>query len=287
MKKIIYYILVFTLTFNSTYLYANDRRIIYYDKNIKIDNIGNIYILSNNGKIIDDIHFLDTIKEEFQNNSELNIIDVYKEKNHIVILLDRFGGRYYEYFYISFEGTNSILRSILTRSIAREDFDGKTLECKKYINVPLKQYQYHFDESKSQDFNCVKKYLIENDLSDLRKLLKDSFYDKDLVDINDIDNHRIDYYLSRSPLSDKTITQYNDIAYHLAEHKNFETSNYLLEQIIKKFPYRAVAYLNIGDNYLKSGNKELALFFYKKYIDLMIKQRNKSKIPNRIYEIAN
>lgn len=287
MKKFIYYIATCILILYPLSSYSKNKIILFGDKLIQINNIGNIYILSNSGKIVDDIHFLDTIKEEFQNNSELNIIDVYKEKNHIVILLDRFGGRYYEYFYISFENNHLVLKSILTRSIAREDFDGKTLECKKYINVSLKKYQYHFDESTSQGFKCIKKYLIENNLSDLRKILKDGLNDKNLVEIADIDNHRIDWYLQRFPLSNKTVTQYNDIAFYLAKNQRFDTSNYLLEKIIIRFPHRAVAYLNIGDNYLESGNNERTIYFYKKYIDLMNSQGKKSKIPSRVYEIIH
>ncbi|MDO5068929.1 MAG: hypothetical protein Q4D78_01815 [Neisseria zoodegmatis] len=288
MKKVIYYILICILIFNSSYSYAGNKVFISNDKYIKIDKFGNIYVLSNDGKIVDNVHFFKPIKEYFQyNNDELNIIDVYKEKKYIVISLDRFGGRYYEYFYISFENNHLVLKSILTRSIAREDFDGKTFECKKYINVSLKKYQYHFDESTSQGFKCIKKYQIENNLSDLRKILKDGLNDKNLFEIADIDNHRIDWYLQRFPLSNKTVTQYNDIAFYLTKNQRFDTSNYLLEKIIIRFPHRAVAYLNIGDNYLKSGNNERTIYFYKKYIDLMNSQGKKSKIPSRVYEIIH
>jgi tetratricopeptide (TPR) repeat protein len=81
------------------------------------------------------------------------------------------------------------------------------------------------------------------------------------------------------------ITLFNDKAYYLEQMKCYKTSVYILEQILKKYPDRVVAYLNLGDAYWGNKNIEEAKKAYQKYILLMKSQRKDlKKIPQRVYD---
>ena len=50
-------------------------------------------------------------------------------------------------------------------------------------------------------------------------------------------------------LSKENLREYNDIAYYLEQSKAYDEAVFLLEKIIKEFPNRTVAYINLGDAY--------------------------------------
>ncbi len=86
------------------------------------------------------------------------------------------------------------------------------------------------------------------------------------------------------PLTPKTLTQYNNIAYYLQQAGANEEAVYLLEKIIKKFPKRTVAYLNLGDAYWELGEKEKACKAYTTYIEQMCAKGLQKKIPKKVLE---
>ncbi|MDX4036410.1 tetratricopeptide repeat protein, partial [Aliarcobacter skirrowii] len=106
-----------------------------------------------------------------------------------------------------------------------------------------------------------------------------------IIDIDAIDNEKVCYtFKEQIPISQETITQYNDIAYYLQQANANEEAIFLLEKIIEKYPNRIVAYLNLADSYIGINNKEEAKENYEKYVKLM-KQNNKDeKIPKRVLE---
>lgn len=85
-------------------------------------------------------------------------------------------------------------------------------------------------------------------------------------------------------LNEKTIINYNDIAYYLEQSKAYKEAIYLLEKIIKKSPRRTVAYINLGDAYWGINNNEKAKSAYLHYVELMKTSGKESKIPNRVKE---
>jgi tetratricopeptide (TPR) repeat protein len=103
---------------------------------------------------------------------------------------------------------------------------------------------------------------------------KDSSFDIDTLEsiINEI------------PITTKTLTQYNDIAYYLQQAKANDEAIFLLEKIIEKFPNRTVAYLNLADAYDGINDKEKAKENYEKYINLMKQDKKENKIPQRVLE---
>ncbi|WP_428740042.1 tetratricopeptide repeat protein [Sulfurimonas sp.] len=92
--------------------------------------------------------------------------------------------------------------------------------------------------------------------------------------------------LNEVPISTKTLTQYNDIAYYLEQANANDEAIYLLEKIIEKYPNRIVAYYNLGDAYWDDGDKLKAKQAYKKYIELMTNADKEKKIPQIVKDRA-
>ncbi|MGG6229182.1 tetratricopeptide repeat protein [Tenacibaculum sp. SDUM215027] len=77
---------------------------------------------------------------------------------------------------------------------------------------------------------------------------------------------------------------FNDKAYFLEQSGLYEEAVYILEVIIKEFPNRTVAYINLGDAYWGLGKKEEAKQAYKVYIEQMKAKNKESKIPSQVLE---
>lgn len=79
----------------------------------------------------------------------------------------------------------------------------------------------------------------------------------------------------------------NDYAFFLQEagKDKFKVIN-ILQQVIKVSPERAVAYLNIGDAYYEI-NQEVAKAYYRKYVDIMNKNKKLALVPEKVKTILN
>ncbi|MGB5868462.1 MAG: hypothetical protein WBG69_11380, partial [Arcobacteraceae bacterium] len=86
----------------------------------------------------------------------------------------------------------------------------------------------------------------------------------------------------QKPITKKTVTTYNNIAYYLEKLNKEEYAVIILEKIIEKYPNRTVAYYNLGDAYWSNWKKEKAKSAYKKYIELMTKAGKEKKIPQKV-----
>ncbi|WP_324172504.1 tetratricopeptide repeat protein [Sulfurimonas sp.] len=111
---------------------------------------------------------------------------------------------------------------------------------------------------------------IENKL----KSKNSSFYTKKVI--NDT--------LLKYELSKKNLIAYNNIAYYLEKAKAYPEAIYLLEKILKKYPNRTVAYINLGDAYWGLKNKEKAKQAYSTYIKQMKEKGKDRKIPKVVLE---
>ena len=83
-------------------------------------------------------------------------------------------------------------------------------------------------------------------------------------------------------LSNKNVTNFNNIGYYLEQMELYEPSIYILKNIVEQFPDRTVAYLNLGDAYLGSGEEIKAKEAYNKYAHQMRMQNKSNKIPLRL-----
>ncbi|WP_420211391.1 hypothetical protein ACN8ZM_28350 [Burkholderia aenigmatica] len=80
------------------------------------------------------------------------------------------------------------------------------------------------------------------------------------------------------------ISSLNDYAYALQlSHRDGEAIP-VLQSVLSITPNRAVAWLNIADSYWSGGNFEKGRAAYKRYVDLMTRAGNASKIPSRAKE---
>lgn len=95
----------------------------------------------------------------------------------------------------------------------------------------------------------------------------------------EVDIKLINAYFKKSPLSQKNVWKYNNIAFYLKDGSS-DTSIYILKKIIKMFPKRAVSYLNLAD-ILIEVNKDDAVKYYATYVKLMKENDKESKIPKR------
>jgi len=82
----------------------------------------------------------------------------------------------------------------------------------------------------------------------------------------------------------KDVEKLNNTSYFLEQSGDFHEAVFLLEKIIKKYPKRIVAYLNLADTYWGLKNKTKAKNYYRQYIELIKESRIENKIPERVLE---
>lgn len=133
----------------------------------------------------------------------------------------------------------------------------------------------NFFDSNFDLINCS----VENLDKMEEELKKNDFSAKQYYDIELLHNTLLSH-----PLTPKTLTQYNNIAYYLQQAGANEEAIYLLEKIIKKFPNRTVAYINLGDAYWALGEKAKARKAYSTYIEQMCAKGLEKKIPRKVLE---
>lgn len=94
-------------------------------------------------------------------------------------------------------------------------------------------------------------------------------------------------YFNNEPISNKQVQSANDVGYFLEQANSLAVAEVVLKQVIEAFPKREVAYYNLGDVYLKQGNKALAAVNYNTYINLMTERKLQSKIPKKVLDFVN
>lgn len=83
-------------------------------------------------------------------------------------------------------------------------------------------------------------------------------------------------------VSSKNVRKFNDIAFFMEESRHDKAAIKILNKVIKKFPTRTVAYINLGDAYWALEQRKEATDVYIKYVNLMKKNKKEKKIPERI-----
>lgn len=140
----------------------------------------------------------------------------------------------------------------------------------KFSQNSFKLYKYEETYYKVDEDNDA---TIKLDNSDIAKI-KFNYYD--WIANNSWSDHVL--------VTNQNVKKLNDFAYSLGNiNPSFAID--LLQEIIKKYPNRVVAYLNLADNYWAINKKDLAKENYKKYIALM-KSQNKDlkRIPKQVWE---
>ncbi|MDN3691618.1 hypothetical protein QWZ06_04805 [Chryseobacterium tructae] len=148
---------------------------------------------------------------------------------------------------------------------------------------------YNLDEKKYEDLETLGSDLEEKFNNDNPKAF---IYDSKkhlLGEINyksSIEDFYINYpNVNNISLEITNVENANNQAYNLQQMGANNDSKLLLDNIVKQFPNRVVAWLNLGDVNWELNEKTKAKEAYSKYISLMKSQnKNLSKIPQRVYE---
>lgn len=109
-------------------------------------------------------------------------------------------------------------------------------------------------------------------------------YTKEVKSMKNISEELLFTLMFNFDLNNKTLVNYNDIAYYLEKHESFKGSIFLLEKIVEKFPNRMVAYINLGDAYWGNSEQDKAIKAYDTYITQMKAKGKESKIPKRVFD---
>ncbi|MDR2238599.1 MAG: hypothetical protein LBE92_20915 [Chryseobacterium sp.] len=234
---------------------------------------------------------LDGAKENFEINFDLNTInsiknlnnEIYFENNRLIIqkeIDENNPHDFINYKYYFHNTNNSVI-------LDKVEFKRET-----YVeNVDMCKFGYTYFSNETIPFSKVdffnRKFLqsLIRDISlnqaiEIATKVNQSYNCTSSLSINELD-----FLLKKTILDNKSVNSYNNLAYHLEQKKQYETSNYLLKKITETFPDRVVAWLNYGDVLWGLNENMEAKGVYKKYISLM-KSQNKdlNKIPQRVYE---
>lgn len=152
-----------------------------------------------------------------------------------------------------------------------------------------KIYELSTASNKSVHFSLPLNMNIENGTADIKpyenlvvKLYQEKRIDELKLACNQDVYNIINQYFKFNDL--KYLNSFNNIAYYLVQSKLYPEAIYLLKKIIKNFPKRTVAYINIGDAYWNSQHKEKAKDAYKIYREQMKEKGNEEKIPKRVFD---
>ncbi|WP_404991515.1 tetratricopeptide repeat protein [Cupriavidus pauculus] len=85
-----------------------------------------------------------------------------------------------------------------------------------------------------------------------------------------------------SHINANNVQDINNLSFYLSENGRSYEAIPVLEAIVKRYPRRIVAKLNLADAYWLNNFSQKASCFYKEYCDDMISNGLKSKIPSRV-----
>ncbi|MCS3457495.1 hypothetical protein M2366_003610 [Aeromonas sp. BIGb0405] len=97
-----------------------------------------------------------------------------------------------------------------------------------------------------------------------------------------------DYFLKNNPINKGNVTAYNNIAYYILKFSpDNPASLYFLNEILSKYPERAVANLNAADYLWANSKCSEAKELYKKYIQLMKRDGKEKMIPTKVFDFQS
>jgi tetratricopeptide (TPR) repeat protein len=85
-------------------------------------------------------------------------------------------------------------------------------------------------------------------------------------------------------IENHTLASFNDLGYFLEQSGEYSKAIEVLDAVVKAFPDRTVAYLNLADAYAGLGDSVKAKANYSKYADMMKTAGKQSKIPKRVLQ---
>lgn len=121
---------------------------------------------------------------------------------------------------------------------------------------------------------------IRSELDDLKKAAREqSSLEKYIAEVPDFRLAELGSYIDASNVEDV-----NNLAFYLEKYKRSGDAVEVLQSLVKKFPNRAVARLNLADAYWDIDTKELATPEYREYKHQMNAKGLSEKIPPRVLD---
>lgn len=119
---------------------------------------------------------------------------------------------------------------------------------------------------------------------DLRQALDIvSKINKDYQCTSSLNDNEIKQLLKEYTLNEKTVNDYNNIAYYQEQNKEYNNSIFILDKILLQYPIRVVAWLNYADAKWGLNNKQESKEAYVKYYNLMNSQsKDMARVPQRV-----
>lgn len=106
---------------------------------------------------------------------------------------------------------------------------------------------------------------------------------KDYQCTSSLNDNEITQLLKQYPLNEKTVNDYNNIAYYQEQNKDYKNTILILDKILSQYPNRVVAWLNYADAKWGLNSKNESKEAYAKYYNLMNSQsKDMSRVPQRV-----
>jgi len=205
---------------------------------------------------------------------------------------DRFVLEYYDpvigahFTYHVFSKNKESQKYYWTKSYSIDDNRRSVLFAGGYTNqhISLKQYKENISMLLSWTGIYEVRMSDNKTLTDVNDLIE-KYYNHNYNDSIDLvaDIIPLEFCIVSNIGSKNYLKSHNNSAYYLERLNYFNEAIYILLPLIKEFPNRLVAYINLGDAYWGLNDTGNAKEAYQKYIELMKANGKGNKIPGRIW----
>ncbi|MFM0323896.1 tetratricopeptide repeat protein [Caballeronia glebae] len=192
------------------------------------------------------------------------------------------GGQIYSYIY---EWRNDFSQWCLKREISGEKASFASGQVVPEENVARVKscYEPGNEGPFTYESDTDVKREIDLELTQFRKHISNVNAVKDFIS----SLRSYDVFELRRYIDAETVRDINDVAFFLLEAGRSDEAISLLQPVVKKFPHRAVAKLNLADAYWDNDFKALAIPLYSQYKEMMTSDGLGSQVPARVITRLN
>ncbi|SJN59074.1 hypothetical protein VR7878_03208 [Vibrio ruber DSM 16370] len=188
-------------------------------------------------------------------------------------------------YLISYENKKYFLDETIHTVRYSFDKDGRVDICTVKQNIDLQMLYsksnislHEIPSEDERDEKCTILFKITASIDDFIQRVREEPYSTYET------TQRYEALINKYKITNKNVTQYNDLAYFLEKRGAYKESIFVLRHIVKDFPSRTVAYINLGDALWGKKDRDKAKDAYQTYIKLMKERGNESKIPKQVFK---
>lgn len=276
-----------TFEFLEPQFFSNEKTINTSEQTIKID-LSTIKIIRNSkSNTKNNIKFSLKDTNYTVNFAAKSIIpksdDIYFENNFLVIKKTSEDDNphnllTYKYYFTSVSNTIQLNKIDFSKETYVEQDD----ICKlSYTYTPINDPAFSPDEINTFTEKDLAMYTRKLDLRQALDIV--SKINKEYQCTSSLNDNEIKQLLKEYPLNEKTVNDYNNIAYYQEQNKDYKNSILILDKILLQYPNRVVAWLNYADAKWGLNNKQESKEAYLRYYNLMNSQsKDMSRVPQRV-----